>query len=203
MGNIACAWSAPCSLQSDETDPYYYRHIYVSYRNVDEGYWRQVVDEITDPEVDFIYWSGESLFTIGVDNTANPGEFWFGFQTDDQIGLFWGSNATQTSATDNGIHAVKVTPDPEMVSVPENSTVAQDVVYGIYPNPATDYVVINSSANAQANITIFNLVGQTVKQFSKDLKIGENHMSIDLTSGIYFCNIEANGYTKTIKFVVK
>ena len=203
MGNIACAWSAPCSLQSDESETYYFRHIYVSYRNVDEGYWRQVVDELTDPDVDFIYFSGESLFTIGVDNTANPGEFWFGFQTDDQIGLYWGTGATQNSASDNGILVVKVTPDPEMVSVPENNTVAQDVVYGIYPNPATDYVVINSSANAQANITIFNLVGQTVKQFSKDLRMGENHMSIDLTSGIYFCNIEANGYTKTIKFVVK
>jgi hypothetical protein len=202
MGNIACAFSAPYTL-TDEAEDHYYRHIYVSYRNVDEGYWHQVVDDLTDPETDFIYWAGESLFTVGVDNTANPGEFWFGFQTDDQIGLYWGSNATQTSASENGIRVVKVTPDPEMVSVPENNTVAQDVVYGIYPNPATDYVVINASADAEANITIFNLVGQTVKQFSKSLKTGENIMSIDLNSGIYFCNIEANGYTKTIKFVVK
>ena len=202
MGNIACAFSAPYTL-TDEAEDHYYRHIYVSYRNVDDGYWRQVVDDLTDPETDFIYWAGESLFTVGVDNTANPGEFWFGFQTDDQIGLYWGSNATQTSASENGIRVVKVTPDPEMVSVPENNTVAQDVVYGIYPNPATDYVVINASADAEANITIFNLVGHTVKQFSKSLKTGENIMSIDLNSGIYFCNIEANGYTKTIKFVVK
>ena len=101
------------------------------------------------------------------------------------------------------MHAVKVTPTPEMVSVPENNTTAQNVVYSIYPNPATDYVIVSSSADAEANITIFNLVGQTVKQFSKSLKTGENAISLDLNSGIYFCNIEANGYTKTIKFIVK
>lgn len=202
MGNIACAYSAPYTL-TDEAENNYHRHIYVSYRNVDEGYWHQVVDDLTDPETDWAYSYGESLYTFGVDNTANPGEFWFGFQTDDLVGLYWGTEATQTNASENGIRVVKVTPEPEMVSVPENNTVAQDVVYGIYPNPATDYVVINASADAEANITIFNLVGQTVKQLSKSLKTGENIMSIDLNSGIYFCNIEANGYTKTIKFVVK
>ena len=202
MGNIACAWSAPCSLQDDETEEHYYRHIYVSYYNVDEGYWHQVVDELSDPLEDFAYSSSENIFTVSVDQTANPGEFWFGYQTDYEIGLYWGSNAYQTSATDNDIHVVKVIADPEMVSVPE-STEAKDVIYGIYPNPATDYVIVKSAMDADANITIFNLMGQTVKQFSKSLKLGENAINIDLTSGIYFCNIEANGFTKTIKFVVK
>ena len=202
MGNIACAYSAPYANPTDG-DANYYRHIYVSYRNVDEGYWHQIVEELTDPLVEFTYANSENIYAISVDNTANPGEFWFGYQTDDQIGLYWGSGASQTTGSENFIHAVKVTPTPEMVSVPENNTVAQEVVYSIYPNPATDYVIVSSSADAEANITIFNLVGQTVKQFSKSLKTGENAISLDLNSGIYFCNIEANGYTKTIKFIVK
>lgn len=202
MGNIACAFSAPYANPT-EGDLNYFRHIYVSYRNVDEGYWHQVEDELSDPTVEFLYAGSENIYAFGVDNTANPGEFWFGYQTDDQIGLYWGSYASQTTASDNFIHAVKVTPNPEMVSVPENNTTAQNVVYSIYPNPATDYVIVSSSADAEANITIFNLVGQTVKQFSKSLKTGENAISLDLNSGIYFCNIEANGYTKTIKFIVK
>ena len=79
----------------------------------------------------------------------------------------------------------------------------QDVVYSIYPNPATDYVVVKSSQEVEANISIVNLVGQTVKQFNKNLKLGENTIGIDLKSGIYFCTISANGFNKTIKFVVK
>lgn len=202
MGNIACAYTAPCSARLDDNGNYYYRSIYVSYYNVDEGYWHQVVDEITDEEVYFGFLYSENIFTMGVDNTYVPGEFWFGFQSDDQVGLYWGSNATQQQASENTIHVIKITPDPEMVSVPENYE-AQDVVYGIYPNPATDYVVVKSSQDVEANISIINLMGQTVKQFNKSLKMGENAIGIDLKSGIYFCTISANGFSKTIKFVVK
>ena len=202
QGNIACAYSTPCTLQENESDPYYKRHIYVSYRNVDEGYWHQIVDDLSDPEEIFELSGGDNLFTISVPNTVNDGEFWFGFQSDYEVGLYWGSSATQTSATENGIFVMKVLADPEMVSVPESNE-AKDVIYGIYPNPATDYVVVKSAMDVEANITIINLVGQTVKQFNKSLKMGENTICIDLKSGIYFCTISANGFNKTIKFVVK
>ena len=204
FGNIACAYSAPCTRREDMYNgaPMYYRGIYVSYYNVDDGYWHQVIDELSDEEVNFMFTYSENIFTNGVDNVVNPGEFWFSFQSDDKVGLYWGSNATQPSATQNDIHVLKVTPDPDMVSVPENYE-AQDVVYGIYPNPATDYVVVQSSQDVEANISIVNLVGQTVKQFNKSLKMGENTIGIDLKSGIYFCTISANGFNKTIKFVVK
>ena len=202
FGNIACAYSAPCSAREDDNGTYYYRSIYVSYYNVDDGYWHQVVDELSNEDINFMFLYSENLFTVAADNVVNPGEFWFGFQSDDQIGLYWGSNATQGSASENTIHAFKVTPEPDMVSVPENYE-AQDVVYGIYPNPATDYVVVQSSQDVEANISIVNLVGQTVKQFNKSLKMGENTIGIDLKSGIYFCTISANGFNKTIKFVVK
>ena len=165
-------------------------------------YGYQVADELSDEAINFMFLYSENIFTIAADNVFNPGEFWFGFQSDDQIGLYWGSNATQPTASENTIHVFKVTPEPEMVSVPENYE-AQDVVYSIYPNPATDYVVVKSSQDVEANISIVNLVGQTVKQFNKSLKMGENAIGIDLKSGIYFCTISANGFNKTIKFVVK
>ena len=201
FGNLACAFSAPCTVVSDE-DPYYYRHIYVSYRNVDNGYWEQIVDDLTDPEEVFELWNQENIFTCAVPNTINAGEFWFSFQSDETIGLYWGSNATQQEATDNTIFVMKVIADPEMASVPE-SYEAQDVVYNIYPNPATDYVVVNSAMDVQATVTIVNLTGQIVKQFNKNLRTGENTLGIDLTSGIYFCTISANGFNKTVKLVVK
>ena len=199
-GNLACAFSSPCTRRLNDNGDHYYRSIYVSYRNVDNGYWDQLVDDLTDEEVNFMFLYSDNMFTLSATNTYTPGEYWFGFQSDDQIGLYWGSNASQTSASDNTIHAIKVLSD--MVSVPENYE-AKDVVYDIYPNPATDYVVVKSSQDVEANISIVNLVGQTVKQFSKSLKTGENAISIDLKSGIYFCTISANGFNKTIKFVVK
>jgi hypothetical protein len=201
-GNLACAFSSPCTRRLDDNGTSYYRSIYVSYYNVDKGYWEQVVDDLTDEEVNFMFLYSDNLFTISAPNTYTPGEYWFGFQSDDQIGLYWGSNATQQNASDNTIHAIKINADAEYVSVPENYE-AKDVVYSIYPNPATDYVVVKSSENVEANISIVNLVGQTVKQFNQSLKMGENTIGIDLKSGIYFCTISANGFNKTIKFVVK
>ena len=201
-GNLACAFSSPCVRRLDDNGNYYYRSIYVSYRNVDKGYWDQIIDDITDDEVNFMFLYSDNLFTISAPNTITPGEFWFGFQSDDQIGLYWGSNASQSGASENIIHVIKLNPEMEYWNVEEN-TVAQDVVYNIYPNPATDYVVVQSSQDVEANISIVNLVGQTVKQFNKSLKMGENTIGIDLKSGIYFCTISANGFNKTIKFVVK
>ena len=201
-GNLACAFSSPCVRRLDDNGTYYYRSIYVSYRNVDNGYWEQLVDDLNDEEVNFMFLYSDNLFTVSAQNTYTPGEYWFGFQSDDLIGLYWGSNATQSNASENIIHAIKINADPELFSAPENYE-AKDVVYDIYPNPATDYVVVKSSQDVEANISIVNLVGQTVKQFNKSLKTGENAIGIDLKSGIYFCTISANGYNKTIKFVVK
>ena len=202
LGNVACAYSCPNISREDNegsSGSHYMRSIYVSYRNVDEGYWHQVEDDLTD---DFMMALTENIFTISANNTYNPGEFWFGFQSDDQIGLYWGSNATQTSASDNTIFVAKVIANPEFVSVPENHD-AQDVVYNIYPNPATDYVVVSSAMEADATVTIYNLVGQVVNQFNKHLTLGENNINIDLKSGVYFCTISANGFDKTVKVVVK
>ena len=199
-GNLACAFSSPCVRRLDDNGIYYYRSIYVSYRNVDEGYWDQVVDDITDEDINFMFLYSENLFTLSAPNSPYPGEYWFGFMSDDIIGLYWGDGPNQNQASDNIIHAVKI--QNYTWNVPENYE-AQDVVYDIYPNPATDYVVVKSSQNVEANISIVNLTGQTVKQFNKSLKTGENAIGIDLKSGVYFCTISANGFNKTIKFVVK
>jgi hypothetical protein len=202
FGNVACAFSAPCVRRLDDNGTYYYRSIYTSYRNVDNGYWDQLVDDLTDEDVNFMFLYSDNVFTVSVPCTNTPGEFWFGFMSDDQIGLYWGDGPNQGNASENTIHAVKVNPEQEYWNVPENYE-AKDVVYGLYPNPATDYVVVKSSQDVEANISIVNLVGQTVKQFNKSLKMGENAISLDLKSGIYFCTISANGFNKTIKFVVK
>lgn len=201
-GNLALAFSTPDVSREDTDISKYYRSIFVSYRNVDEGYWRPVESYLTDPELNIEHMVTEGVFTNAVSNTINPGEFWFSYQDDMSIGFYWGSNASQEEATENVIQVVKIIADPAFVSVPENYD-AQEAVYNIYPNPASEYVVISSAMESDATITFHNLVGQVVKQFNKHLGLGENTISIDLKSGVYFCTVNANGFNKTVKVVVK
>lgn len=190
-GNLACAFSSPNVTRENGS---YLRSIYVSYRNAGNGYWEQIEDDITE---DVMLMYSECVFTISVPNTVNFGEYWFGYQADDQIGFYWGDKASQTSASENFIHVSKVFRGD---AVEEG---AQDVVYNIYPNPAKDYVVVSSAMDANATITFVNLAGQTVKSFNKALTTGENTIRIDLESGIYFCTVNANGFNKTVKVIVK
>ena len=198
-GNLACAFTSPCTKRLD--GDYYHRSIYVSYYNVAEGYWHQVEDDLTDDEYNFMYLTAEALFTNSVLNTVNTGEYWFSFQNDDEFGFAWGSEPTQAATTENDIVVAKVIANPEFLNTTEVE--AQDVVSAIYPNPATSYIVVNSAMSANATISFVNLAGQTVKSYNKNLTVGENTINIDLESGVYFCTVNANGFNKTVKVVVK
>jgi hypothetical protein len=208
-GNIACAYSAPNITREDPNSGKYYRSIYVSYRNVDNGYWDQVIDDITDDEVYLPFLISENIFTNGVDNTVNPGEFWFSFQSDMQLGCFVGSNAAQTEATENIIHAIKVVPEAEYVSVPENHDAINPMTSTrIYPNPVVDQmnIEVNASQASEMNISIFNLMGQKVMDKNISVNTGINTTSLstsNLSSGVYFVTVKANGFSNTMKFVVK
>lgn len=205
-GNLACAFSSPNCSRPSEAQNVYYRSLYVSYRNVDEGYWHQVEDDITD---DFLYNLSECVFTISVPNTVNPGEFWFGCQDDDLVGFYWGSNATQTSGSTNNISVFKVIPAPEMVSVPENHDAINPMTaVRVYPNPATDVlnIEVNASQSSAMSINVFNIMGQKVMESNVNINAGMNTPSIntaDFASGIYFVTVKANGFENTMKFIVK
>lgn len=211
QGNLACAFVSPDITRVSEEVPYYFRSVYVNYRNVDDQYWTMAYHDIsgepvvTEEEAPAV----EALFTNSIPLTNNDGEFWFSYQYDLEIGLFEAQNnsesinGAQTVRSENYINVVKIIADPELVSVPE-TTEPKDVVYSIYPNPATDnYIVVKSAQKADATISIVNLVGQTVAKYNKTLECGANVLNIDLQSGVYFCTISANGFDKTIKFVVK
>lgn len=197
-GNLACAFSSPDCGRVLYNNNYYYRSIFVSYLNVDEGYWHQVEDSFMET---FELSMSEGVFTCAVPNVVNEGEYWFSYQEDPEVGFYWGSNASQASASENNIHVLKVIPDPAFLNVP--ATEAQNIINAIYPNPATDHVVVNSAMNADATITFTNLAGQTVKSFEKNLTVGENGINIDLESGVYFVTVSANGFNKTTKVIVK
>ena len=136
----------------------------------------------------------EEAYSITAYPNEVNGEMWFLYSADDGMGLFL--DGDQTEVTENTLYAVKIA---KLDAVSE----VRDVVYNIYPNPASDYICIAADANADATITFVNLAGQTVKTINTNLTIGQNSISIDLASGVYFCTVNANGFSKTTKVVVK
>jgi hypothetical protein len=143
---------------------------------------------------DVMHMINEVYPTFALDK-AVAGNYWFGYSEDTEFGLFLDEDQTHT--TDNDIWAVRIAADPDAV------TETTDVVYNIYPNPATDFICISADAAAEATITFVNLAGQTVKTINRSLTVGQNSVSIDLESGVYFCTVNANGYSRTTKVVVK
>jgi len=196
VGNLTVAYSAPLMSEEDNDGQYYFRRIFVSEKENGTDVWNVAKYNITNG-FDFSY--TENVWPVAVTNPVSTNKFWFAFQTDSNIGLYWGTDATQTTATSNGINVINVITD--MDGVEENE--ATDVVYGIYPNPATDYIVVESAMNANATVTFINLAGQTVKSYNTNLVAGHNSINIDLESGVYFCTINANGFNKTTKVIVK
>jgi hypothetical protein len=207
QGNLACAFSSPCTNRENSAqDNKYFRSIYVSYRNVDEGYWHQIEDDLTD---DFMLSLSEFVFTNSVANTVNDGEFWFGFQQDDVIGFYWGSNASQTEASNNEIIAVKVIANSAFVGVNENHEAVNPMTTArVYPNPATDMlnIEVNASQASEMSINVYNIMGQNVMSKNVNITTGMNLRPInvsELNSGIYFVTVKANGFENTMKFIVK
>jgi hypothetical protein len=83
---------------------------------------------------------------------------------------------------------------PEYDGVEEQ--VSNNTLMNVYPNPAVDQ--LNITLNQNADITVFNMVGQVV--MTTEGHVGVNTINIsNLTAGVYF----VNAGSATTKFVVK
>ena len=198
QGNLALSY---CSIDLNRDDmynsAYYYRSAFVSYKAYDQNYWVVAADNLTS---DFMHSMDEVTAVNAVSTPTRVNEWWFAAQHDEQPGFYWGNDASQTNATSNSIWVFKVS--GEGINVEDAEAV--DVVYNVYPNPASEMIFVSSSMDADATVTFTNLAGQTVKVVNANLTTGENGISInDLNSGIYFCTVKANGYSHTSKVVVK
>lgn len=173
-------------------DDFWYRSAF--YHQRIDGVWNDPNTEVS-LSTEFEHMSDEVYPTFGCPNVVD-GYAWFGYSADDLLGLKLDDDQTQNS--DNLIWAIRL-------AVANNPGISEqmEAVYNIYPNPATDHVVVSSSADTEATITFTNLAGQTVKTFNRSLTVGENTLNIDLESGVYFCTVNANGFNRTVKVVVK
>jgi hypothetical protein len=143
----------------------------------------------------------EATNITGVSVSAKEGEYWFSCLSDDTPGFHSGNNVSQSNISNGIINVFKYTP-AETLAIGENEAI--DVVYSIFPNPASEFINISSSMDANATVTFSNIAGQTVKVVNTNLTTGSNTIAVsDLTSGVYFCTVTANGYSHTSKVVVK
>lgn len=209
-GNLAVAFSSPDITRDyiGTSGTYYYRSIYMSVKLADENYWHQIEDCLTDDEVNVMHMQTEGTFTVAVPNTNRVGEFWFGYQDDNMVGFYWGSNASQTEASENYITVVKVNPEIIPVGVQETEAVNPMTTTRVYPTPTTGIlnIEVNASQNSDVNISVFNIMGQKVSEQNTTVNAGINTTTINtesLSSGIYFVTVKANGFENTMKFVVE
>ena len=205
-GNLAVAYSSPDLNRALYSNAYYMRSIFVNYKPVDSAYWWQMTVYGKSLYEGFVHSGDEATFISAVSTPVNENEFWFSCLSDDTPGFHTGTVTSQAGISTSIVNVFKFNPAAELTDEDEeiglNETV--DVVYNIFPNPASEYICISSSMDANATVTFTNIAGQTVKVVNTNLTTGDNSIVVsDLNSGVYFCTVTANGFSHTSKVVVK
>jgi PKD repeat protein len=74
--------------------------------------------------------------------------------------------------------------------------------FNLYPNPATNYMVIDVPVEAESvNMDLINMTGQVVDNQTLDAGT-KNEIDINrLSAGIYFVRLQSNAQTKTFKLI--
>ena len=79
---------------------------------------------------------------------------------------------------------------------------ANSIIASVYPNPASDYVIVNLKNNDQAAIRIVNVMGQVMKTIYTNEE--RNRISTkDLSAGIYFLSVEQDGKRYSTKLTIR
>ena len=216
MGNMIIVYSTLSELRVNNTAGHHYRSAYITARD-HTGTWFENAYNLSEG---FIHELSEVYPTTAAEHGQN-GSFWVMYSEDENIGLYLDYTATGSSAnqnnqgvlTENYIWAVKITPSPEdpgleSWAVEEHNAINPMTTTRVYPNPATDVLnlEVNASQTSEMAISVFNSMGQKVMEQQANLNAGINTTAIstsDLSSGIYFVTVKANGFENTMKFIVK
>ena len=188
-------WDAenPDNNYTDEPGNFYYNVEYLQ--------------DVEDPMFGFVHSADEAIWVNGITNAVNR-EFWFAFQADDQVGLN-ASSGTQSAPSDNTTWVVKIVPDPAIDDTDEHEAVNPMTAVEVYPNPVVNEmnIRVNASQSSEMNVSIYNIMGQKVMERNVNVHAGINTINAinpsELTSGIYFVTVKANGFENTQKFIVK
>ncbi|MFZ6052756.1 T9SS type A sorting domain-containing protein [Halocola ammonii] len=76
----------------------------------------------------------------------------------------------------------------------------------VYPNPATDFVMLSSNVHwkSETTVTVYNVHGATLKSQKVNLEQNGGEYKVDISqysSGLYFINVSTKGQYKTFKIL--
>jgi peptidyl-prolyl cis-trans isomerase B (cyclophilin B) len=93
------------------------------------------------------------------------------------------------------------------LSVHDNNAPQQS--FDIYPNPVTEDATISFDLNgsSRVSITVIDLLGRSIRDLSRSeyLAAGSHQITFhraNLSAGVYFCRLEANGSTSVKRIVI-
>lgn len=199
-GNMAIIYNTPSEVRFNEENEVAYRSAWVTMRDYTGTWFYDHVNLSTD----FTHQKKEVYATTSCQQGQNN-KFWFTYSEDRTQGLYLDEDQTELSV--NNIIAVNLDADAfEGWNV--NEAINPMTAARVYPNPATTTlnVEVNASQISDVNMSVFNIMGQKVAEKNGSLNAGINTLSIntnELSSGVYFVTVKANGFDKTMKFVVK
>ena len=208
-GNLIIAYSVLSESRTGELPDgaeFYLRNCMITARD-SEGTWFYDAINLSDGYTH----SSDEAYSVTANPNGTNGNFWVAYSADDEMGLVLdytsGDNA-QSTGTDNVIWAVKVNPT-DLPGFDHVGEVVNPMTSArVFPNPTngTLYVEVNASQSSDVTMSVFNIMGQKVVEKNASVNTGINTTSIDtneLSSGVYFVTVKANGFEKTMKFVVK
>jgi len=118
-------------------------------------------------------------------------------QVDPYAGVYiaYGENPSDHSKVNNHFYYVAID-----MNYPPAVNETEIIKMNLYPNPASGKVTVRF--DGKGDITIYNIIGQTVYQVENVVK--EKEISLNnLTTGVYFVNVRSGNATATQKLIVE
>jgi hypothetical protein len=127
--------------------------------------------------------SATEIFGIGTDTTI------------DMLEVFWSSGITDTYTNLTSNQLLTVTEGSTLGINEENAE-----KFSVYPNPASDYIVVSTTLSESYIVTIFDSLGKQVYSQKQQNRLSTIDIS-NISSGIFFLEIRTEN-SKTVQKVV-
>lgn len=201
FNNVYCFWSS-LSVANPSPDPLNYRHIYGRALYNGKTEW----SDMKDLNEDITYMFQEYVYPAQAKSVVND-KILLLSQTSAQPG----SNIKDATIP---VHEVNLEYREVLgasfaaVGV-DNQKSSQNEVGSVYPNPVKDNATLKIKMRnaAQVEVTVSNIMGQTMMNMDKGMMSAGGHLiSFDasqLTKGIYFVTVKINGESYTSKMIVE
>ena len=95
-------------------------------------------------------------------------------------------------------------PTSPAISVPQTSDLPVDfVTAGVFPNPASDYVVVSVNSDVLQKIELYNMNSRLVKEYTR---LNDDRVTMNLSglpAGIYVIRIIGKTHVEQRKIILK